>query len=117
MRPSWAASRRVRVAAFGLALGAGAVVALLPAGSEPPPFAHADKLGHALGFALLWALGRAAGVRPLPLALGLLAYGGAIEGLQSLTPTRQASWVDWIADGAGLVLGHVLAARVAARRA
>jgi VanZ family protein len=105
------------VVAFVFALGAGAVVALLPAGGAPPPFAHADKVGHALGFALLWALGRAAGVAPLPLALGLLVYGGAIEGLQSLTPTRHASWADWLADGVGLVFGHALLARAVPRRA
>ncbi|WP_162910166.1 VanZ family protein [Azohydromonas sediminis] len=81
--------------AFVLALTVGVVVALWPADGAPPPFPHVDKLAHALGFAMLWALGRAAGVRPLPLALGLLAYGAAIEGLQALMPTREASWADW----------------------
>jgi VanZ family protein len=110
---SW---RRLAVVAFVLALTGGAVVALWPADGPPPPFPHVDKLAHALGFAVLWALGRAAGVRAGPLALGLLAYGAAIEGLQALTPTREASAADWLADGAGLLLGHALLARVAPRR-
>jgi len=39
------------------------------------------------------------------LFLGLLLYGGAIELLQSQTATRVASLDDFIANGAGLVLG------------
>jgi len=111
------ASPRLCAAAFGAALAAGVVVALWPAGGAPAPLPHLDKLGHALGFALLWLLGRAAGVPRWPLALGLLAYGGAIEGLQALTPTREASALDALADALGLVLGHALTARTAAGRA
>jgi VanZ family protein len=41
----------------------------------------------------------------------LLAYGGLIEILQSLTPYRSAEWADLLADGLGLAIG-LLVARV-----
>jgi VanZ family protein len=37
--------------------------------------------------------------------IGLLAYGGLIEILQSLTPDRLAEWNDWFADMVGLPIG------------
>lgn len=96
-------------AVFVLALMASLVIALKPAGGGPDWFEHADKLRHAVGFALLWGLGVRAGLRPAwVLALGLLVFGGAIELLQGLTPDRQPSWGDLLADGAGLALGALL---------
>lgn len=68
-----------------------------------------DKGNHMLGFALLAALGHFAwpGVR-WPVLLGLLAYGGLIEVLQSFTPARFAEFNDLVADGVGLLAGEAL---------
>ena len=47
------------------------------------------------------------------LAVGLLAYGAAIEIAQgTLTTDRDASWADWIADALGLALGHQVASHM-----
>ncbi len=43
-----------------------------------------------------------------PWLIGLLAYGAAIEVLQSFTPNRQAEWGDLLADGLGIALGALL---------
>ena len=90
------------------------VLAILAMSLMPPvpqmPTTGWDKSNHMLGFAVLavlahWALpGRTA----LAL-LGLVAFGGLIEILQSLTPYRQADFADLIADGAGLLVGEGLA--------
>lgn len=100
---------RLRAVCFGVALLASLYVALRPSADGEDWFWQADKFRHALAFALLWALGRWAGVRQLVwLALGLLCFGVLIEGLQSLTPDRQPSAGDVLADAAGLWLGHAL---------
>ena len=87
------------------------VLALVPA---PPSGLDTgwDKFNHVLAFATLAFCqcmslpsspsGRAWGL------LGLLAYGGAIELLQRLTPTRQGEWSDLLADAVGILLGAVL---------
>ena len=84
------------------------VLALVPA---PPSRIDTgwDKFNHVLAFGTLafclcmslpWSLrGRPWGL------LGLLAYGGAIELLQRLTPNRQGEWGDLLADAVGIVLG------------
>ena len=80
-----------------------------------PPAQHLpstgwDKANHALAFAVLAVLGLAAyparAARVLP---GLLAFGAAIELLQSLTGYRTAEWFDLLADAAGLLIGWQLA--------
>ena len=98
-------------AAFAVALVVTLWLALRPAPPGEPLFAHADKVGHALAFALLGWLGACSGLPRWPLVIGLLAYGGAIELLQGLTPTREPSWADWAADAAGLALGVWVGAR------
>ena len=81
-------------------------LALRPATGGADWFPQADKLRHASAFAVLWWLGwRTQWLRPVALALVLLAFGGAIELLQSLTPDREPSWLDLAADGVGLLLG------------
>ena len=40
--------------------------------------------------------------------VGLLAYGGLIEILQSFTSDRMAEWADLLADGLGMVVGVAL---------
>lgn len=110
--------RRWRVA-FWLAVIAGIVSALWP---QPVPnepwFPGADKVEHALSFALLLGIGLRAGYRnPLALAIGLLALGGAVELAQgALTTTRSAEWLDWFADAAGIALGWATAWLAARRR-
>lgn len=78
---------------------------------RPDWFPQADKLRHALAFALLWLLGWKAqwgSVRHL--ALGLLALGVGIEVAQwAFTLTREASLGDVLADGVGMALGRWLA--------
>jgi VanZ family protein len=81
------------------------VLALAPGNPQfGPP--GADKLNHLAAFsalALVASLAHAGAMAPV--AGGLLAYGGLIELLQSLTPTRTADWSDLAADGVGIVLG------------
>ena len=62
-------------------------------------------MNHALAFAVLAVLGRWSYPRSTAaVLLSLLAYGGLIEALQSLTPHRSAEWGDLLADGIGLAL-------------
>lgn len=81
------------------------VVALLPPRMGMPPIGW-DKVGHAFLFSLLAMLGCwSYPQRTAPLLLGLLAYGGLIELLQSLTSYRTAESLDVVADGVGLLIG------------
>ena len=104
--------RRWRVV-FWLAVVAGVVLALWPHPvPHEPRFPGADKVEHALSFALLVWIGWRAGFRSaLALAVGLLALGGAIELAQGLTATRSAEWFDWLADAVGIALGWAVARR------
>lgn len=81
------------------------VLSLIPA---PPKSLSTgwDKGNHLLAFAVSCVLGQVAypGRRSVVL-MGLVAYGALIEVLQSFTPQRQAEWVDWLADGLGILLG------------
>ena len=73
-----------------------------------------DKLNHLLAFAMLAAVaGLAAVGTRTRIALALFAYGGAIEALQSLTPTHQAEWADLFVDGLGIGAGLLIAAAAA----
>lgn len=87
------------------------VLSLLPLSLSPEiPSTGWDKSNHALAFAVLAFLGnRAWPGRTVPVLLGLLAYGGLIEVLQSFTPDRLAEWGDLLADGVGLLFGEALA--------
>ncbi|MGJ7546055.1 VanZ family protein [Variovorax sp. LT1R16] len=87
-----------------------AMLALLVLSLMPPaplmPTTGWDKGNHMLGFAVLAMLGHAAWPgRTWTVLLGLLAYGGLIEVLQSFTPDRLAEWADLLADGVGLLVG------------
>ena len=78
-----------------------------------------DKSNHALAFAVLALLtNQAYPGRIATVLLGLLAFGGLIEILQSFTPDHVADWQDFLADGIGLalawsfsMLGHGVARR------
>ena len=95
--------------AFVLSLAGVLVLSLAPA--TPASLTTGwDKTNHLLGFAVLGLLGLwSYPGRAVPVLLGLLAYGGLIEVLQSLTPYRLAEWADLLADALGLLLGAVLA--------
>jgi VanZ family protein len=87
-----------------------AMLALLVLSLMPPsphmPTTGWDKSNHMLGFAVLAVLGHAAWpLRTMSVLVGLLAYGGLIEVLQSFTPDRFAEWGDLLADGVGLLIG------------
>ena len=106
----WLARERRWRVAFWLAVAAGIVLALWPQpGPQEPWFTGADKVEHALSFALLRWIGRRAGYRSaLALAISLLLLGGAIELAQGFTATRTADWFDWLADALGIALGSAV---------
>jgi len=95
--------------AFVLSLASVLLLSLAPA--TPASLTTGwDKTNHLLGFAVLGLLGLwSYPGRTVTVLLGLLAYGGLIEVLQSLTPYRLAEWADLLADALGLLLGAVLA--------
>lgn len=107
-----------------LALTALAVLtlALMP---KPPETLSTgwDKANHVLAFAVLTLLAdRASQSHPMHLRhwrwWALLAYGVLIELLQGLTPNRQASGADVLADVLGMGVGAIAAwvwAQAAAR--
>lgn len=85
------------------------VLALMPIVPQLPSTGW-DKSNHMLAFAVLAVLGLwGYPGRMAVLLLGLLAYGGLIEVLQSLTPDRFAEWADLLADAVGLLVGAGLA--------
>jgi hypothetical protein len=94
---------------FGAVLVGVLVLALIPGGNGPDWFVHADKLRHAAAFGTLWAIGRRIGLQPSwILALGLLVFGIGIELAQAMTPYRESSLGDVLADAAGIAAGRWL---------
>lgn len=94
---------------FALACLAVLVLSVLPGEAIPGPLHFWDKAQHALGFAVLagLALWARLSVQAWPWALGLLCFGAAIEGIQSLLPWRFGDVWDGLADAVGVfaVLG------------
>lgn len=91
-----------RLIAWGTtALVLAATVMKTPAIGAP---VHTDKFVHvALFFVLGGAYFRAYGaIRTLPIALGLVCYGAALEGVQYMLPYRTASFLDACANTAGV---------------
>jgi VanZ family protein len=67
---------------------------------------HADKLVHFAGYAVLmfwWA--QLVTQQRWKLALAVVLFGIAVEGLQGLTPTRQPDPLDALANSSGVLLG------------
>ena len=90
--------------AFVLALVAVFWLALMPAPDVARLVSWQDKIEHAALFAGLALLALAAWPqRPLAIALGLLAYGAAMEVAQSFTAHRVGDPWDWLADAVGLL--------------
>jgi VanZ family protein len=84
-----------------------AVLGLSLAPLDVPPAlspTNADKLAHAtLHGGLMFCFARGYARRAWPfIALALVAYGGLIELLQGLTPTRMASVPDALANSLGI---------------
>lgn len=104
----------------GLAVSAAAIVAftsLAPASDVSVMASLNDKVRHVLAYAVLGALfAEAFRARSwLMIAVGVAAYGGAIELLQGIMPVgREASWLDQLANTVGAFAG-VLALRFARR--
>ncbi len=73
-----------------------------------------DKLNHLLAFASLGftaALGSAKGARPVAMVfMGLLAFGGFIEIVQTQIPGRSGEWADLLADSFGITIGWAMSA-------
>ncbi|AZG15385.1 VanZ family protein [Cupriavidus pauculus] len=87
------------------------VLSLLPP-DIPEPTTGWDKTNHMLAFGVLAALGvRSWPGRVWPVIVWLVAYGGLIEILQSLTSYRDASWPDLLADSLGIAIGLMLSYR------
>ncbi|MCS6787525.1 MAG: VanZ family protein [Thiobacillaceae bacterium] len=73
---------------------------------------HWDKLNHLAAYAgLAWWFAQL-GLARTPVALALLALGGAVELAQGLIPSRQAGLADMGANVLGVGLGLALAARL-----
>ncbi len=90
-------------------IAAVAVGSLMPAQDLPPLFPQADKLEHLLGYGILSGWGALLYARTSSLvrvAIGLIAYGIAIEIAQALfTTSRQAEVLDAVADAIGVAIG------------
>lgn len=94
--------------AFWVAAAGVLVLSLVPTSPELPSTGW-DKSNHLFGFLTLAVLGLPAyPSRRLPLVIGLLFFGGLVEGLQSLTSYRLAEWADWFADALGIGVGYGL---------
>lgn len=89
---------------FWICIPAVLVLSVMPPAHHMPTTGW-DKTNHLLIFAVLALLGCRAYPERSALVLALLlAYGGLIELLQSLTPDRFAELADLLADGIGLCL-------------
>ena len=88
------------------------VIAWLAFSPRPPPQVDTgwDKSNHLLAFGAL-AVAAELASWPWPrrrwvTGLGLLAYGGMIELVQSQIPQRSGEWPDLLADAIGILLGQ-----------
>ena len=96
------------------------VIGYLALTPTPPKVADLgwDKLNHLSAFCTLMLLAGLAWPRhQRRAAVGLLAYGGLIEVLQTQVPGRSAEWADLLADAVGLLLALALRQMVSRLRA
>ncbi len=85
------------------------VMLLLPGDTTPSGPPHADKVTHALMFAVLAFCSRYAHFSPAITLAGLAAYGVLTEVLQATVAVRRSgSFWDWCADLAGILVGLVV---------
>ncbi len=66
---------------------------------------NGDKLGHLLAYLVLMSWWGQLDPRSNRLLLIFVFMGVALEGLQSLTPNREPSGLDMVANAAGALLG------------
>ena len=86
--------------------------------STPPPPGYGDLIAHAAINLILGAIAYKAFSYPRPFAaalVGLLAFGGIIEVVQSFVPNREPSFADFLADLVGVAIAAG-SAHVAAKR-
>ena len=95
---------------FFLGLALVTILSLIPSASVPQALQFWDKAQHALGYVALSMTGCLAfPQRVMPVFIGLLAHGAAIEIMQAtLTTTRYGDVFDWLADGIGILAGFVI---------
>jgi VanZ family protein len=106
--------RAARITRVWLACGWLGVIVTLVVSLMPPSLggdiSQVDKLVHLFGYALLmfwWAQLVTQG--RWKLAIAVVLYGIAIEGLQGLTPERQPDILDALANSGGVLLGWLAA--------
>lgn len=87
-----------------------AIASLVPVELLPQQAATIwDKGQHAFGFGWLALVGLLAySHKPRTMIIALLAYGGVIELLQLATGWRYGEWLDFLADGVGILIGASL---------
>ena len=97
---------------FYITAAAVLVLALVPS-SYALPTTGWDKSNHLHAFGVLAFIGhKAFSQNVFKLIIGLIAFGGLIELLQTFTPTRSGEWQDLIADVIGIFRGLFLAKRL-----
>jgi VanZ family protein len=96
--------------AFWISAIALAIASLVPVDLLPQQAATIwDKGQHAFGFGWLALLGLLAyNQKPWTMVMALLVYGGIIELLQAATGWRYGEWLDFLADGIGVVIGAAI---------
>jgi VanZ family protein len=101
----------VRLAAFAAAVSVLLWLCLSPAGALPKPTALGDKAEHAIGWAVLTAVGiMLFPRRRLRVAGFALVLGVAVEVLQGVMRLgRQSDWRDLLADVAGVAVVILIA--------
>ena len=109
--------RWVGQVAFAAVVLLSLVVLFSPASDVPSDVPISDKVIHFSLFAALAVTGRLAGIPPLPLAVGLAAYAGVSEVLQTVLPiNRDGDVRDALADTLGALVGIALVTLVARGR-
>ena len=105
-RPNW---HRLWFLGGWLGIAVTLVVSLMPSTLDDGR-AHADKIIHLMGYAILmfwWA--QLVTQNRWKLAVAVVLFGIAIELLQGLTPHRQPDPLDALANTCGVLLGWIAA--------
>ena len=95
------------VAWFGVAFGI--FLTVLPAGTAPVPVGGAPQ--HLAGYFILttWFLGIYPRTRYPAIGLGCFLFGGAMELLQNLSPTRHPALADALTNGVAIAAAVAVA--------
>ena len=98
--------------AFMAALSVTTIACLLPGSYVGPSISHLDKIVHATAWCVIAVFATSAFAlhrHARWLALSLIVWSLAIEGLQQYIPNRSFEWADLLANGIGVVSGILLA--------